>query len=145
MNTTYISQCAAAKELQEKLYENLRMGEVVRYYNPPLQGCQYRILNTDINKQWVEKNLALAKAKQQPCFIIPTQEQLWAMLPKRQDSRYFGVVLESGYYTGYLTIAHLSEWEDGYGGYKTLEETLLCMVMYFVHNKTWDFKKGVWK
>ena len=135
MNKEYIAQCAD-KELQKVLFERLKLGDSVYYYNPPAQRCLHRALATSEDMEWVEKNLALIKAKQPSCIITLTQEQLWAMLPKG-----IHVVLgrREDYY--WIMIAQNSGFKNTNKS-STAEEALLKLVMAIEYDKTWD--KGAW-
>ncbi len=71
---------------------------------------------------------------------LPTQEQLWVILPK--DGFYD--VRWDGFSKGYGGQIDFIESEAGFKVFtnKSLESVLLQMVMCILYNKTWE--KGVW-
>ncbi len=89
MNPEYIRQCAAAKEVREAILDSLKLGSVVRFYDPLSKEVMHDIIGGSV-ADLPERQIGGFR-KSPELVILFVQEQLWALLPK--EGRYHFVRL----------------------------------------------------
>ena len=133
MNTTYTAQCAAA-DLEWEPKE----GDLYYDKGGAWAGPNYATHSAQIHRVNEVDNLIYnPDFHREEAIWLPTQEQLWAMLPEGA----FYHLRRHNRYGGQVEGVHGIEAGRNFIG-DSGEEVLLQMVMYALHNKTWD--KGVW-
>ncbi len=141
MNTTYIAQCAAAKELRESWLiqdGDMYYDEGGAWAGPGYASQCGQVLRVDnasrfLNSPYFSKNRAVP---------LWSQEQLWAMLPIQEKYIFYCYRKENRGWE--ISFQHKSTKGRKYFWGDSVEEVLFQAIMFLNHNKTWNSAKGAW-